>query len=593
MDLKLKHDSRDINYRNPFGAVSKGKKVYIAILINKFLEVDLELSYFDYSKKLSKMDVIKHNDEEYLYYYYIDLDEGYEGLINYCFKIKISNDNYIYYGNNSDGLGGEGQVYYENPIPYQITVYKSFTVPKWFKEGIVYQIFVDRFKNGNKDGKIISPKPNSFIYGNWQDEPMYIKDDSGKIARWDFFGGNLRGVIEKLEYIKGLGVTAIYLNPIFKSASNHKYDTGDYKCIDEMYGDENIFKELCDKAEKLNIKIILDGVFSHTADDSIYFNKYGSYDSVGAYESKNSPYYNWYKFRNYPDEYDSWWGVSSMPNVNDMDSTYIDFIISNENSVLKKWMDAGVYGWRLDVADELADEFIEKIKNKIKSIYSDSVLIGEVWEDATNKISYSNRRKYVFGHELDSVTNYPFRNAVIGFLKRNIDSKTFERVILNLYENYPKEMFYSNLNVIGTHDTERILTVLSDNKEKCIQFLKMAVTIQMTMPGVPIIYYGDEAGVLGGRDPLNRRTYPWGNENKSILNFYKYITKLRSNSDALKKGDIKFYDIDKDLLCYDRSFNNERIVIAINRNENRVFNIKISGMDANILPYEIKIFNLN
>lgn len=592
MDLKLKHDSRDINYRNPFGSICRVKKVYIAILLNEFLEVNLDLCYFDYSKKSIKMDNLKHNEEEYLYYCYIDLDENYEGLINYYFRIRTDNGNYIYYGNNSDGLGGEGQVYYETPVPYQITVYKPFNVPEWFKEGIVYQIFVDRFKNGNDDGRITNPKPNSFIYGNWNDEPMYIKDASGKIARWDFFGGNLKGVIEKLDYIKSLGVTAIYLNPIFKSASNHKYDTGDYRNIDEMYGDEDTFKELCQEANKINIKIILDGVFSHTADDSIYFNKYNNYNSVGAYQSKESPYYNWYKFRNYPDEYESWWGVSSMPNINDMDSTYLDFIVSGENSILKKWMEAGAYGWRLDVADELSDKFIEKIRDRIKSIYSDSVLIGEVWEDASNKISYSNRRKYVFGHELDSVTNYPFRNAVIGFLKGDIDSKFFERIILSLYENYPKEMFYSNLNVIGTHDTERILTVLGNNTEKALQLLKMAVAVQMTMPGVPTIYYGDEVGVLGGNDPLNRKTYPWGNENNSILDFYRYITKVRSRSDALKKGDIKFYSVDNDLLCYDRSFNNEKILIAINRNENRVFNVKINDRDIDVLPCEIKIINL-
>jgi Glycosidases len=534
------------------------------------------------------MNVETKENETYLYYYNIDLSQNYTGLINYFFRIKLNDDSYIYYGNNSDGLGGEGQVYYNNPVTYQITVYEPFKVPEWFKEGIVYQIFVDRFRNGN--GKIINTKNNSFIYGSWQDEPMYVKDTNGKIARWDFFGGNLKGIIEKLDYIKSLGTTAIYLNPIFKSKSNHKYDTGDYKSIDEMYGNEEIFNELCKEANKLGIKIILDGVFNHTGDDSIYFNKYGNYNSTGAYQSKDSPYYKWYTFQEYPDKYDSWWGIDNMPSINEMESSYIDFIIEGKDSVLKKWMDLGVSGWRLDVADELPDDFIEKIKTKIKGIKEDSILIGEVWEDASNKISYSNRRKYVFGRELDSITNYPFRNAVIGFLNGNVDSKMFERMIISLYENYPKEIFYSNLNIIGTHDTERILTVLNNKQNNQIQFLKMAVTIQMTMPGVPLIYYGDEAGVSGGKDPLNRKTYPWGNENKIILKFYKYITGLRNKYDALKNGSIRFYDIDKDVLCYERTFKQERILIVINRNSSKSFDIELDKIsDTRILPLEIKI----
>ncbi|MCH4236698.1 MAG: alpha-amylase family glycosyl hydrolase [Clostridium tyrobutyricum] len=588
MDFKLKHDSRESCYRKPFGAVPKGKKVYISITSNKLLEVYLHLQYFNYDEKYAKMNVETKENETYLYYYNIDLSQNYTGLINYFFRIKLNDDSYIYYGNNSDGLGGEGQVYYNNPVTYQITVYEPFKVPEWFKEGIVYQIFVDRFRNGN--GKIINTKNNSFIYGSWQDEPMYVKDTNGKIARWDFFGGNLKGIIEKLDYIKSLGTTAIYLNPIFKSKSNHKYDTGDYKSIDEMYGNEEIFNELCKEANKLGIKIILDGVFNHTGDDSIYFNKYGNYNSTGAYQSKDSPYYKWYTFQEYPDKYDSWWGIDNMPSINEMESSYIDFIIEGKDSVLKKWMDLGVSGWRLDVADELPDDFIEKIKTKIKGIKEDSILIGEVWEDASNKISYSNRRKYVFGRELDSITNYPFRNAVIGFLNGNVDSKMFERMIISLYENYPKEIVYSNLNIIGTHDTERILTVLSNKQNDQIQFLKMAVTIQMTMPGVPLIYYGDEAGVSGGKDPLNRKTYPWGNENKIILKFYKYITGLRNKYDALKNGSIRFYDMGKDVLCYERTFKQERILIVINRNSSKSFDIKLDKIsDTRILPLEIKI----
>jgi cyclomaltodextrinase / maltogenic alpha-amylase / neopullulanase len=589
MDFWIKHDSRDINCRKPFGAVPKGQTVYISIFMDRYLPVYLNLIYFDYNHNTVKMEAKKISNGKYEYFYYINIDKDYEGLINYYFKIAVDKQNYIYYGNNSDGLGGEGQVYYDKPKTYQITVYEPFSVPEWFKQGIVYQIYVDRFKNGNKNGRIENPKPNSFIHENWEDDPEYIKDEYGNIVKWDFFGGNLKGVIEKLDYIKSLGVNTIYLNPIFKSVSNHKYDTGDYKVIDEMYGDELTFKKLCKIAEKMDIKIILDGVFNHTGDDSRYFNKYGNYNSIGAYQSKKSPYYSWYKFTKYPDEYESWWGIGNMPDVNEMDDTYIDFIISGKDSVLDKWMEDGALGWRLDVADELPDEFIEKIRDKIKSISKDSVLIGEVWEDASNKVSYSKRRKYVFGHELDSVINYPFRNVLIGFLTGTIGSSIFCRTIMSLYENYPKEIFYSNLNVIGTHDTERILTVLSQNGKDGIKLLNMAVAIQMTMPGVPMIYYGDEVGITGGKDPKNRKTYPWGNENKDILKFYKDITVIRNKFDALKRGSIEFHNVDEDVLCYDRTFNQEKIIVVVNRNDTKSFNIKIGELYLKILPGEVKI----
>lgn len=593
MNFWLKHDSRDIYYRKPFGAVKKGERVYISLLASRFLNVYLNLIYFDYSKEKVEMNLKKQSNGRYLYYFYIELDNSYEGLVNYYFSVK-SNEmkSEIYYGNNIDGLGGEGQIYYNNPKLYQITVYDPFIVPEWFREGVVYQIFVDRFNNGNKDGKIDNFKDGILVHKNWNDEPNYIKDTSGKILKWDFFGGNLKGVIQKLGYIKSLGVNAIYLNPIFESSSNHKYDTGDYKVIDKMYGDEYIFKQLCNEAKKLDIKIILDGVFSHTGDDSKYFNKYGNYNSLGAYQSKSSPYYNWYEFKEYPEKYNCWWGIDNMPNVNEMEDSYVDFIISGENSVLEKWMKAGASGWRLDVADELPDEFIEKIKEKIKKISRDAVLIGEVWEDASNKISYSNRRKYVFGHEFDSVMNYPFRDALISFLHGDTDSEIFQRRIMSLYENYPKELFYSNLNIIGTHDTERILSVLSnkkDDEEDGIKLLNIAVAIQMTVPGVPMIYYGDEVGVLGGKDPKNRKTYPWGNENSYILKFYRDISYLRNRFDSLKKGTIKFYNINKDVLCYERIYKKEKIAIIANRNKNISFNIKIKELYVKILPYEVKI----
>ena len=486
------------------------------------------------------------------------------GLIYYYFRVNYCGRN-ILYGNNIESLGGEGQTYFNDPKSYQITIYSNEKVPNWYKKGIIYQIFVDRFFNGNKEGKVLNPKKNTFIYGKWDDDPMYIKDEQGNIVRWDFYGGNLLGVKKKLKYIKSLGVSTIYLNPIFDSPSCHKYDTGDYEKIDPMFGDEEIFKELCSEAEDLGMRIILDGVFSHTGSDSKYFNKFGNYDSLGAYQSLESPYYRWYRFNDYPKLYEAWWGFSNMPNVDELNPSYLDYIIRNNNSIIEKWLKLGASGWRLDVADELPDEFIKILKKKLKEVKAEGVLIGEVWEDASNKYSYNRRREYLFGSELDSVTNYPLRQIILDLVRNYIGNRYFIKKYMSLKENYPKEYFYSTMNILGNHDTERVLTILNNN----ISLLKLAVVIQMTLPGVPLIYYGDEAGLTGGKDPYNRKAYPWGKENKDILNFYTKISNIRASEEALKSGEIKFLDFNNEVLGYERLIGNEKIVVVVNTMEKK------------------------
>lgn len=501
----------------------------------------------------------------------IDLDtKNFYGVINYYFEIFHEN-NTLYYGNNEEELGGLGNLYNENPKMYQITVYKERIVPKWYKEGIIYQIFVDRFFNGNHNGSLNSSKNNTFIYGSWLDDPMYIKDEEGKIKRWDFYGGNLKGVIEKLPYIKELGVNIIYMNPIFEAESCHKYDVGDYEKIDSMFGSNDDFIELCKVADKFGIKIILDGVFSHTGANSKYFNKLGTYDEIGAYQSKDSKYYKWYRFSEYPDKYESWWGFENQPNVEELEESYVKYIINGEDSIISKWMKLGAYGWRLDVADELPDEFIRLIKAKMLEVNSDSVLIGEVWEDASKKISYSERRKYFFGEELDSVTNYPLKDSIVGFITNAIGKNDFIKRIMSLYENYPHENFYSSMNLLGNHDTERILTLLNND----VKLLKLALAIQMTLPGVPLIYYGDEAGLCGGRDPENRKPYPWENINKDILELYKKFICIRNNEDILKSGSFKFIDTFEEVLIYQRELSQSKATIIVNAiGEERTIRLK-------------------
>lgn len=576
-DIQIFHDSHNLELRNPFGAVSIGTKVRIRLWTSKKCSAYINLINFYNNQIEIQMKEIGWNSLVNNWVYETEVDTlNNIGLIYYYFRVNYYRRDIIY-GNNIESLGGVGQVYFNEPVSYQITIYSKQEVPSWYREGIIYQIFVDRFFNGEDEGKVLNPKKNTFIYGNWDDSPMYIKDVDGNIARWDFYGGNLLGVKKKLEYIKSLGVSVIYFNPIFDSPSCHKYDTGDYEKIDPMFGDEEIFKDLCSEAEKLGMRIILDGVFSHTGSDSKYFNKFGNYDSLGAYQSLQSPYYRWYRFNDYPNLYETWWGFSNMPNVDELNPSYLDYIIRNDNSVIEKWLSLGAGGWRLDVADELPDEFIKILRKKLKEVKKDSVLIGEVWEDASNKVSYNRKREYLFGNELDSVTNYPLRQIILDLVRNYIGSRYFIKKYLSLKENYPKEYFYSTMNMLGNHDTERVLTMLNNN----VNLLKEAVVIQMTLPGVPLIYYGDEAGLTGGKDPSNRKSYPWGKENKDILEFYKKVASIRVSEDSLKNGKIEFLEFYNGILGYERTLNKDRIIIIVNTME-KEDSISIDNIDGNV-----------
>lgn len=556
--IKVMHDSQSIVYRRPFGAVEEGQKVKLSIDIEKEIVVAIELLQFDGTKVNMGMEKEYLNSGNYRYSIEIDTEDAL-GVLGYYF-ILIDGYDRVYYGNNDEHLGGIGHIYTYNPVPYQITIYKKSNLPDWYKEGIIYQIFVDRFCNGNDDGSINNPKKNSFIYGRWDDTPVYIKDYQGRTIRWDFYGGNIRGIIKKLDYIKSLGVNIINLSPIFKSSSCHKYDAGDYDIIDEMFGTEEDFKELCEKAKSKDIKIILDGVFSYTSSDSRYFNKAGNYDEIGAYQSPNSKYHNWYKFNRYPYGYECWWGIEGRPNINVMHNSYIDFLVNRDDSIIKKWIDLGASGWRLNVTDELPDEFIEIIRDRLDTLDKETVLIGDVWDDASNKISYSKKRRYLYGKEIQSVTNYPLRESLINFTRGYIKSDKLKKKVMSLYENYPREVFLGNINLIGTSDTERILTVLDGN----MRCLKIIVALQFTIPGVPLIYYGDETGVTGGKDPDNRKSYPWENEDVDLIGFYKRIAQIRNGQDALKKGDFNIFDTEEDIFAFERVYENERIVVVVN-----------------------------
>ena len=407
--MEIYHNSQDIEYRKPFGAVKAGERVLLAADVNdsKFCGCSLRLWTDSEGEKIVPMSGRKSGN---LCRYSAEITAPEQaGLVWYCFIVDRRDGGCCWYGNNSENLGGVGEIYDTQPPSFQITVYDYAPVPDWYKNAIVYQIFPDRF-NRSPDWLELQQRAmakNSMapskrvIQTQWSDKPYYTKNSKGEVTHWPFFGGTLSGIREKILYLKSIGVTAVYLNPIFEAHSNHRYDTADYMHIDPALGTDDDFKALAEACRDAGIRIILDGVFSHTGVDSRYFDLYGTYGGKGAASGKQSEYYDWYNFKHFPDDYDCWWGVKDLPNVNEMTPSYQSFIYGDKDSVIRHWLKMGADGWRLDVADELPDEFISGIRRAIKEEKTDGLLIGEVWEDASNKISYGIHRRYLLGNELD------------------------------------------------------------------------------------------------------------------------------------------------------------------------------------------------
>ena len=534
----------------------------------------------------------------------IDLSFDAPGLFFYWFQI----------GGMRAGRGKDRLLEFsENAPAYQILVYsEDFSSPEWFKGGIMYQIFPDRFF---KSGDAVVEK-GKWLHQSWNEMPEFRMNEHGKVLNNDFFGGNFRGIAAKLDHLSDLNVSVIYLNPIFRAYSNHRYDTGDYMQVDPLLGTEEDFVYLVEECKKRGIKIILDGVFNHTGDDSRYFNKYGNYDEIGAYQSKDSKYYAWYNFRQFPDKYDSWWGIDVLPAVNESCPSYIDFI-TGENGVLRRWMQYPLGGFRLDVADELPDEFVEKIRAAVKAADCDAVVIGEVWEDASNKIAYSRRRKYFQGKELDSVMNYPLKDAIINFVLSQNTSLLCQTIGM-LLDNYPKCVLDSLMNILGTHDTVRVLTALGGvrayNKEEMSvlklspeqrdlakQKLKVAALLLYTLFGIPCIYYGDEIGMEGYSDPFCRAPFAWDHMDEDLLSFYKKLGMIRRGYGVFKEGNYHELYHDDNLISYERREGSEVIVVAVNLGNSK-YTLRCNGSlydlfsgekfvnMVNILPYTAKIY---
>ena len=590
--MKPIYDTWNLGYKSIFGAVKQFETVKFSIRLAKDIVPDfppvMVLFRTGFKERFLTMHCSGEEEDCFVYsaeynarysdvhYYYFSYTQG--GIRHYIKKVDCHN------------------AAIDNGDLFQLTVYQSdYETPDFLKGGVMYQIFPDRFC---KSGKVHENIPEGRILrDDWGGTPYYKPDHNGHVWNNDYFGGDFAGIQSKLGYLHDLGVTCIYLNPIFESHENHRYNTADYMKADPLLGTNEEFAELCTEAGKYGISVILDGVFSHTGADSVYFNKFGRYPELGAYQSKESKYYEWYSFIDYPTVYESWWGIDTLPNVCENNEDYTEFICG-EDGVLQYWLDKGAAGFRLDVADELPDQFLNNLRKSVKSYDKEKIVIGEVWEDASNKESYGVKRRYLLGNQLDSVMNYPFREAIINYVKGG-PARDFIYSIMTILEHYPKPTIDVLMNFVSTHDIERAINRLGgdycDDKpkewmaerwltpeqyERGKNLLKAAMALQFFLPGVPSIYYGDEAGLQGYKDPFNRRCYPWGNEDKDLIAYVAELSRVRKSIPNMKGGKTYFVlndnqTIDERIIAFTREGDPCDYIIFVNRTGE---NVRLGGI---------------
>lgn len=590
------YHSADPACKTPFGAVRAGQPVTLRLTVPE------ALGYVDPHLVLTK-------DREDPVHYRMQF-EGQTPQVNH-FSIQIAPTTpglYFYYFDlYTDfrkiyrGPRGEGELAWTEGQQWQLTVYEAdFHTPDWIKNGAMYQIFPDRFFEGRPDKEWLYADR---IYREKKDrEPYFWPTESPEgYLNMDYFGGDFEGIRQKLPYLQKLGVSCLYLNPIFEAHANHRYNTANYLKADPLLGTNEEFAVLCAEAKQKGIRIILDGVFSHTGSDSIYFNREGRYGPGGAYRDRNSPYRSWYDFDSgYPCGYRSWWGFETLPEVQEDSPSYVDFVCG-KGGVIDTWLNLGASGFRLDVADELPDEFIEKIRAAVKAHGEDKLLIGEVWEDATTKEGFGRRRTYLRGKGLDSVMNYPFRNAAIDFLK-GADAADVAEAILSICENYPAPALDCAMNFLSTHDTERAITAIAGEPangrdrywqsgrhippgqmDDAVRRLLLGYAMIYTLPGVPCVYYGDEIAMQGYRDPFNRAYYDWNSTEERLRGPLRTLANLRRSCDAFDGGRLEIVEAAGEILHYRRVGATQTAEIILNRGPH-LLSVEAFGKQAEVNP---------
>lgn len=582
--MKPIYDPWNLNYKSIFGAIRQFHTCRFSIRLPKNLVLDFApvLILVRTGLKERFIPMVEVEEEEDCYAYSAKYTPYFADVHYYYFSYTVGGVRYyIKKVNCHEGGINVGDL-------FQLTVYeKDYKTPEFLKGGVMYQIFPDRFcKSGKEHDNVPSDR---ILREDWEGTPYYKPDENGHVWNNDYFGGDFAGIQLKLPYLHDLGVTCIYLNPIFESHENHRYNTANYMKADPLLGTNEEFAELCAEAKKYGISVILDGVFSHTGADSIYFNKFNRYDNLGAYNSKESPYYDWYSFFDYPHGYEAWWGIDTLPNVQENNPDYTEYICGDEG-VLNYWLSMGAAGYRLDVADELPDQFLDNLRKCVKSFDNEKIVIGEVWEDASNKESYGIKRRYLLGDQLDSVMNYPFRDAIINYVKGG-SPQDLEYTVMTIIENYPKPTVDVLMNFVSTHDIERAINRLGgescDDKNKDWMaerylspeeyargknLLKSAMALQFFLPGVPSIYYGDEAGLQGYKDPFNRRCYPWGHEDTELIEYVSELSRVRKSLDVMKDGRIYFVYSDDRVVAFARTGEVDAIIFVNRSGETAVVN---------------------
>ena len=578
-------DSLSENFKTPIGAAAVGQEVSFRICLSKragcFAPRLLLYAEDQWDAPVSIIPMTLLRDELSEIWYQARFTPSVPNLLFYRFDTMCGDHRMPIMKDKQMGVGVIGC----NDDHWQLTVYdQQAIVDTGLAGGIIYQIFPDRFYSSKKPK--VQEFSDRFMANNWSDPPQWQPDETGEYRCNDYYGGDLLGITQKLPYIKSLGATAIYLNPIFEAHSNHRYNTADYLKIDPMLGSFEDFKELCAEAKALNIQVILDGVFSHVGSDSIYFNKENRYEG-GAYQDQNSPFRSWFTFDE-KGEYKGWWNFITLPEVRETDEHFLEFL-TGKQGVLAHWIKAGASGFRLDVTDEIPDEALDKICSTIRAENPKAPIIGEVWEDASNKSSYGVRRKYLLGEQLNSVMNYPVGESILAFV-RSGDYYSLYHTILSQQENYPQHIIHSLMNNISTHDTKRAITALvgkndeGANREwqnahtqltpkefdKGKKLLMLATVLQYFLPGVPSIYYGEEAGLYGYRDPFNRGTYPWDNEDQELVEWFKKLGEIRTSHRCLKNGKVSIVNMNSDRFFFKRSTPSQRLFVAVNRSETAI-----------------------
>ena len=574
--LSVRFDSRDRADKAPFGAVVAGSVVdynvsaapgvtrSTLVVERRRLEGPQEvLEYAEVARvPLERSDA---GDRERWHGSYRFADSGVYG---YYFEIEVGDAKFLYQNNHDSiywtrekGSGGVGKVEgLTDPLHrirrFRQTVYRGdYRVPDWARDVVYYYIFPERFRNGDTSNDP-KPGPKTFhdksveVHASWLDKPWLPRSGDGSDDAYgnDFFGGDLAGITAKLDYIAGLGANTLYMTPVFRAVSNHKYDTADYRHIDPHFGDDAEFARLAREAGKRHMRVVLDTSLNHTGSDSIYFDRFAKYPELGAFDGEKiqpqSPYADWYRFDPAQTEparqYRGWVGAQDLPELNKASPAFRAYAFGAPDSIMKTWLDRGAAGWRMDVAPWVPDDFWREWRAAVKGHRADALTIAETQFEAS---------KFFLGDEFDSTMNYIFRNAVQDYANGK-DARVIYRNIELMREMYPPQSFYALMNLLSTHDSARALFEFGYHTDqddaasiaRAKQRLRLAVFFQMIFPGAPAILYGDEVGVTGGEDPFNRVTYPWadlgGRPDSALLADYRMLIRMRTEHAVLRHGTI-------------------------------------------------------